>query len=194
MYVNNLTARRKGLQRFWLHPRDRHHAVTQTYNNCAETHLGGGVMSPFVSPLSVIARALNPTVIGSVALRKGPRRFCPHRSDRCCVLMLTCRNSPLWQRCDNVLSSFWPPWLDESRYVQTLLMRNKLRSLPLRCGFTLSSLKLSGWLRLLQPGHKRYRKRTESCSINAISLSVQIQQFSSTWRLSKVALLEGLFD
>jgi len=26
----------------------------------------------------------------------------------------------------------------ESRYVQTLLMRNKLRSLPLRCGFTLS--------------------------------------------------------
>jgi len=24
-------------------------AVTQTYNNCAETHLGGGVMSPFVS-------------------------------------------------------------------------------------------------------------------------------------------------
>jgi len=26
--------------------------VTQTYNNCAESHLGGGVMSPFVSLLS----------------------------------------------------------------------------------------------------------------------------------------------
>ena len=41
------------------------------YNNCAETHLGGGVInkSPFVS-LSAIARAHDPTVIGSVALRK----------------------------------------------------------------------------------------------------------------------------
>jgi len=27
----NLTARRKGLQRFWLHRRDHHHALTQTY-------------------------------------------------------------------------------------------------------------------------------------------------------------------
>jgi len=36
-----------------------------------------------------------------------------------------------------------PRTVDESRYVQTLLMRNKLRSLPLRCDFTLSSLKLS---------------------------------------------------
>ena len=27
-----------------------YHAVTKTYNNCAETHLDGGVMSPFVSP------------------------------------------------------------------------------------------------------------------------------------------------
>jgi len=39
-----------------------------------------------------------------------------HCSDRCCALMLTCRNSPLWQscccrQCNNVLSSFWPPWL-----------------------------------------------------------------------------------
>jgi len=72
----------------------------------AETHLGGGVMSPFVSSAQS----------GSVALRKGPRRFCPHCSDRCRVLMLMCRNSPLWQRCErcnNVLSSFWPPWLDQ---------------------------------------------------------------------------------
>ena len=36
-----------------------------------------------------------------------------NRSDRCRALMLTCRNSPLWQRCGNVLSSFWPPWLDQ---------------------------------------------------------------------------------
>ena len=39
-----------------------------------------------------------------------------NRSDRCRALMLTCRNSPLWQRCErcnNVLSSFWPPWLDQ---------------------------------------------------------------------------------
>jgi len=56
-------------------------------------------MSPFVSPLFAIARAHDPTVIGSVALRKGPRRFCLHRSDCCRALMLTCRNSPLWQRC-----------------------------------------------------------------------------------------------
>ena len=84
------------------------------HNNCAETHLGGGVMSPFVSPLSAIARVHDPTVISSVALRKGPRRFCPHCSDCCRALMLMCRNSPLWQRCEyynNVLSSFWPPWL-----------------------------------------------------------------------------------
>ena len=100
MLLNNLTAHRKGLQRFWLHPRDQYHAVTQTCNNCAETHLGGGVMSPFVSSLSAIARAHDLSVIGSVPHRKGPRRFCPHRSDRCRVLMLTCRNPPLWQCCE----------------------------------------------------------------------------------------------
>ena len=36
---------------------------------------------------------------------KGPRRFCPHRSDCCLALMLMCQNSPLWQgslRCNNV--------------------------------------------------------------------------------------------
>jgi len=90
--------------------------VTQAYNNCVETHLAGGVMSPFVFPLSAIARAHDQTVIGSVALGKGPRRFCPYCSDRCRALMLTCRNSPLWQRCErcnNVLSSSWPPCLDQ---------------------------------------------------------------------------------
>ena len=74
-------------------------------------------MSLLVSPLSAIAQAHNPTLISSVALRKGPRRFCPHRSDRCSVLMLTYQNAPLWQcceRCNNVLSSFWPPWPDGS--------------------------------------------------------------------------------
>jgi len=65
--------------------------------------------------VSAIARAHNQTVISSVALRKGPRRFYPHRS-HCRALMLMCRNSPLWQRferCNNVLSSSWPPWLDQ---------------------------------------------------------------------------------
>ena len=61
----------------------------------------------------------------------------------------------------------------ESHYVQTLLMRNKLRSLPLRCDFTLSSPPPLA-------ATKHYRKLTESYSINAISLSVQIQEFSST--------------
>ena len=71
-------------------------------------------MSPFVSPCSAIVWAHDPTVIGNVARRKGPRRFCPHRSDCCLALMLTCRNLLLWQGCEccnNVLSSFWPPWL-----------------------------------------------------------------------------------
>ena len=54
-YIYYLTARRKGLQRLWLHPHDRYHAVTQAYNNSAETQLGGGVMGPFVSLLSAIA-------------------------------------------------------------------------------------------------------------------------------------------
>ena len=46
--TNNLTASRKRLQRLWQHRGDRYHAVPQTYNNCAKTNLGGGVMSPFV--------------------------------------------------------------------------------------------------------------------------------------------------
>jgi len=71
-------------------------------------------MSPFVFPLSAIVRVHDPTVIGSVALRKSPQRFCPHRSDCCRALMLMCQNSPLWQcyeSCNNVLSSFWLLWL-----------------------------------------------------------------------------------
>ena len=71
---------------------------------------------PFCLPMSVIAWAHNLTVIGRVALRKVPRRFCPHHSDRCRALMLTCRNSSSWQLCEccnNVLSSSWPPWLDQ---------------------------------------------------------------------------------
>ena len=51
------------------------------------------------------------SVIVSVTRTKGPRRFCPHRSDHCRALMLTCRNSPLWQCCEccnNVWSLFWP--------------------------------------------------------------------------------------
>ena len=91
--------------------------LTQMYNNCAETHLGGGVIyEPFCLPVSAIAQAHDPTVIGRVTLRKGPRRFCPHPSDHCRALMLTCQNSPLWQRwerCNNVLSPFWLPWLHQ---------------------------------------------------------------------------------
>ena len=33
----------------------RRRALTQTYNNCAETHFGVGVLSPFVFPLIAIA-------------------------------------------------------------------------------------------------------------------------------------------
>ena len=82
---------------------------------------GGGDMSPFVSPLSTITWAHDPTVISSVALRKCPWRFCLHHSDRCRTLMLTCPNSPLWQdceRCSNVLSSSWPPWLTQTWSVE----------------------------------------------------------------------------
>ena len=114
--VNNLTAPRKGLQRFWLHPRDRHQAMTQTYNNCAETHFGGGY-EPSCLP---VVRHRSSAWSGSVALRKGPRRFCPHHSDRCRALMLTYRNSHLWQRyerCNNVLSLFWPPWLARTNLI-----------------------------------------------------------------------------
>ena len=75
-----------------------------------------------MSPVSAIARAHDSTVIGSVALRKGPRKFCPHRNDCCRALMLICRNSPLWQRCErcnNVWLSAWPPWLDQLNSVSS---------------------------------------------------------------------------
>ena len=42
-----------GLQRFWLHRRDRYDALTWMIKVGTETHLGGGV-----SPLAAIARAL----------------------------------------------------------------------------------------------------------------------------------------
>ena len=64
-------------------------------------------MGAFVSLLSAVTRVHDPTVISSVAPRKGPQRFCPHRSDQCLALMLTCQNLPFWQgceRCNNVLS------------------------------------------------------------------------------------------
>ena len=71
---------------------------------------------PFCLTVAAIAQAHDPTVIASVALWRGLRRLCLHRSDCCRALMLTCRNSRLWlrcERCNNVLSSFWPPWLDQ---------------------------------------------------------------------------------
>jgi len=115
--------------------------VTQTYNNCAETNFGGGVMSPFVSPLSAIARAHDPTVIGSVALRKGPQRFCPHRSDRYRALMLICQNSPLWQCCEccnNLLSLFWLPWLTRTWTIE-------LRGLHVTCALIGTRCKLTAY-------------------------------------------------
>ena len=45
--------------------------MTQTYNNWAETHLDGGDTSAFVVPLAAIARAHDPTVIGSVVQLSG---------------------------------------------------------------------------------------------------------------------------
>ena len=40
------------------HHHDRHRALTQTYNNCEETHHSGGVLSAFVFPLIAIAHQL----------------------------------------------------------------------------------------------------------------------------------------
>ena len=70
----------------------------------------------FCIPIAAIARAHNPTVIASVALRKGLRRYVSTSLWLLSWLMFACGNSPLWQRCErcnNVLSSFWPPWLDQ---------------------------------------------------------------------------------
>ena len=71
----------------------------------------------------------------TVSLRKGPRRFCPHPSDHCRALMLTCQNSPLWQRCErcnNVLSLSWPPWLNQfnSVVITTCTLIRMSRKLP----------------------------------------------------------------
>ena len=40
------------------------------YNNCAETHLGGGVMSAFVFLLATIAQVFSSTFIASKAREK----------------------------------------------------------------------------------------------------------------------------
>ena len=105
----NLTACRKGLQRFvvivimqW----QKRIIIVQKLTLVVELW---ALLSPRCPP------SLERTIhfIDSVALRKDPRIFCPHRSDRCRTLMLKCRNSPLWQCCErwnNVLSPFWPPW------------------------------------------------------------------------------------
>ena len=55
--------------------RDRYHAVTLAYNFGAETHLGCGDTSTFVVLSAAIAQALSLTFVGSIALRKGTRRF-----------------------------------------------------------------------------------------------------------------------
>ena len=61
------TGRRKGIRRFWLHHRDRRHALSQTYNNCVETHLGGGTLSllslHWAPYCSLIAIAMSTTMM-----------------------------------------------------------------------------------------------------------------------------------
>ena len=54
-----------------IHRRDCHHAVTQSHNNCAETHFGGGDTSAFVVPSAAIAQSLSSTFAASTA----PQRF-----------------------------------------------------------------------------------------------------------------------
>ena len=69
-----------------------------------EYPISGTPVSEYPSTLVVGRRSS--ALSGSVALRKGPRRFCPHHTDSCRVLMLMCRKSPLWQhceRCNNVV-------------------------------------------------------------------------------------------
>ena len=56
-----------GLQRFWLHCRDRYDAVTQNQNNCAVIHLGGRDTSAFVIPSAAIARSLSLTLVGNAS-------------------------------------------------------------------------------------------------------------------------------
>ena len=109
--VNNLASRRKGLQRFWLHPCDHYHAVTQTYNNCAEIHLDGVVMSPFVSPLSTIARAHDPAVQLSGKTHEDSVHILVIAVVHWCLRAET-------HPCGNVMSAvimpclrFWSPWL-----------------------------------------------------------------------------------
>ena len=75
MWRTNLTVHRKGQQRFWLHCHDCCCALTQTYNNCAETHLGGGVLSAFVLPLIAIVRSPFRHHICS-GVHAGPQQWC----------------------------------------------------------------------------------------------------------------------
>ena len=44
--------------------------MTQSYNNCAETHLGGGDTSAFVVPSAAIARSLSSTLVAGTVIRR----------------------------------------------------------------------------------------------------------------------------
>ena len=76
----------------------------------AETHLGGGDMSAFVSPLATIARALHRLPVAVLFLGKAHED-----SDHTAVIAdAYMPNSPCWLNCEccnNVLSSFWSPLL-----------------------------------------------------------------------------------
>jgi len=63
-------------------------ALTQTCNNCGETHFGGGVTSAFVFPWTTVAWAPDSTFVGGTDLWQGPQRFWVHCHDYRCALTL----------------------------------------------------------------------------------------------------------
>jgi len=57
-----------------LHHRDHRHVLTQTYNNRAEAHLSGGVLSPFVFLL--IVAVVTSHMWRSAHVHTGPQQWC----------------------------------------------------------------------------------------------------------------------
>jgi len=69
-------------------------------NFCAETHLGGLVMSAFVFRLTTIARVPRFNFHLQYTLRKGQRRFWLHCYYCWCALTFMCQNSRWWRSCE----------------------------------------------------------------------------------------------
>ena len=141
----------------------------------------GGAKIPEGVPISLGNFAWEcqiPPDTGSVALRKGPRRFCPHRSNGCRALMPICRNSPLWQRCEfcNVLSSFWLSWLARTWTIEQ-------RGPHVTCALIGTSRELAAlndaWVRAggckrSQPRYLKGQSRTcyQECGCHSVTLLV----------------------